>query len=182
MGFGSQTGKRVQHSGQIPNIVRGRCMKCGTCRRVCPVDAIDENFNIDRAKCIGCGKCKSYCPFNAVEAASGPTKGPVFQEKLAEYARGVTSRGKFAYINLAMNISKFCDCSATAPKPFIGDVGILASNDPVALDQASFDMVNKKAGLPDAFQHENGVSGQHALEYAETLGLGSRQYRLIEVE
>lgn len=182
MGFGSPAGKMAQHSGQIPTIVRGRCMKCGNCRRTCPVNAIDENFNIDRSKCIGCGKCKAYCPFNAIESASGPSKGPVFQEKIAEYAKGVTARGKFTYINLAMNISKACDCSATAPKPFIGDVGILASNDPVALDQASFDMVNRKAGIPDAFEHETGVSGLHTLEYAEAIGLGKRKYRLVEVK
>lgn len=182
MGFGSPTGKKAQHSGMIPEIDHERCQECGTCRKVCPVGAIDENYNIDRKKCIGCGKCKTYCPYNAIDSASGPTKGPAFQEKLAEYAKGVTSRGKFTYINLAMNISRSCDCSSNAPKPFMDDVGVLASNDPVALDQASYDLVNQKTGLPDTFQKHSGISGLHALEYAETIGLGRRKYKLVEIK
>ncbi len=182
MGFGSPAGKKEQHSGQVPTIRHEKCMRCGTCRRVCPVGAIDENYNIDRKKCIGCGKCVTYCPYEAIDSAPSRSSGEAFQEKLAEYARAVTAGRKVTYINLAMNISKACDCSSSAPKPFVGDVGVLASNDPVALDQASFDLVNKKAGLPDAFKHQNGVSGEHALEYAESIGLGKRKYKLVELK
>ena len=122
------------------------------------------------------------CPYGAIDAAPASTKGVAFQEKLAEYAKGVTAGGNFTYINLLMNISAACDCRAGAPAPFMGDVGILASNDPVALDQASFDLVNKAAGLDDAFLHETGVSGIHCLEYAAAIKLGNRKYRLIEIK
>lgn len=182
MGLGSPSGKRAQHQGQFPKVRSKKCVKCGICRKVCPVDAITGDYKVDRKKCIGCGKCVETCPFKAIEAAPAGTKGKIFQEKLAEYARAITAGRKFTYINLAMNISAACDCRAGAPPPFIGDVGILASDDPVALDQASFDLVNKAAGLPDAFEHETGVSGEHTMAYAERIGLGRRAYKLIELK
>ncbi|MDQ7773974.1 MAG: DUF362 domain-containing protein [Elusimicrobiales bacterium] len=181
MGFASPTGKKLQHSGQFPFNRQEKCIKCGLCRKECPVDAIREDFSIDEAKCIGCGKCAEICPTKAIETKQSRTGGLGFQEKLAEYARGVTAGGKFTYINVLMNISSACDCVASAPPPFVGDVGILASNDPVALDQASFDLVNRAAGIDDAFRHETGVSGEHCLAYAERIGLGSRKYRLVEI-
>lgn len=182
MGFASPAGKKAQHSGMFPVIRRSKCVKCGQCKLNCPVAAIDANIVIDEAKCIACGKCAEVCPYKAIDTAQKSTGGVIFQEKLAEYARGVTAGRKLTYINLLINISAACDCSAHAPKPFIGDIGILASNDPVALDQASFDLVNKAAGLDDAFKHESGVSGIPCMAYAEKIGLGTRQYRLVEVK
>ena len=181
MGFASPNGKKAQHSGQFPTINK-KCTKCGICIRNCPVGAIGADYVIDRKKCIGCGKCVEICPYAAIDSAPASTKGIAFQEKLAEYARGVTAGGKFTYINLLMNISAACDCRAGAPAPFMGDVGLLASNDPVALDQASFDLVNKAAGIEDAFKHETGVSGVPCLEYAAAIKLGSRKYRLVEIK
>lgn len=181
MGFASPTGKKLQHSGEFPFTRKEKCIKCGLCRKECPVDAIREDFSIDQSKCIGCGKCAELCPTKAIYTKQRRTGGLPFQEKLAEYARGVTAGGKFTYINILMNISSACDCVASAPPPFVGDVGILASNDPVALDQASFDLVNRAAGIDDAFRHETGVSGEHCLAYGEKIGLGSRKYRLVEI-
>jgi hypothetical protein len=181
MGFASPRGKRAQHSGQFPTINK-KCTKCGICTRACPVGAIGPDYVIDRKKCIGCAKCVDICPYAAIDSAPAATKGIAFQEKLAEYAQAVTAGGKFTYINLLMNISAACDCSAGAPPPFMRDVGILASNDPVALDQASFDLVNKAYGISDTFKHENGVSGIPCLEYAAAIKLGSRKYRLLELK
>lgn len=182
MGFASPSGKKAQHLGQFPRVRNSKCIKCGLCREKCPVNAIREDFSIDKKKCIGCGKCVSVCPYGAIDSASGDSEGMAFQEKLAEYAHAVTAGGNFTYINLLINISSGCDCSPSSPKPFMGDIGILASNDPVALDQASLDMVNKAADMPDAFKHQTGVSGTHCLEYSENIGLGTRKYDLVEVK
>ena len=182
MGFASPAGKKAQHSGMFPRVRSSKCVQCGLCRTQCPVGAISEDIVVDEKKCTGCGKCAEICPYKAIEAAPKSTRGGIFQEKLAEYAKGVTAGRKMTYINLLMNISAACDCSAGAPKPFMGDVGILSSSDPVALDQASFDLVNKAAGLDDAFKHETGISGERCLEYSQKIALGTRKYKLVEVK
>lgn len=182
MGFASPAGKKAQHSGLFPRIRGSKCVKCGLCRIECPVGAIKEDFTVDEAKCTGCGKCTEICPYKAIDSANKSTSGVLFQEKLAEYAQGVAAGRKMTYINLLMNISSACDCRSGAPKPFMGDVGIMAANDPVALDQAGYDLVNKKAGLDDAFKHEAGISGLPCLEYSEKIGLGTRRYKLIEIK
>ncbi|HNW44806.1 MAG TPA: DUF362 domain-containing protein [Elusimicrobiales bacterium] len=182
MGFGSPSGKKAQHSGLFPKIRSSKCVKCGRCRLECPVGAISEEIKVSESKCTGCGKCAEICPFQAIESAAKSTGGVLFQEKIAEYAQGVSAGRKMTFINILMNISAACDCRAGAPKPFIGDIGILASSDPVALDQASFDLVNKAAGLDDAFKHEHGTSGVPCMAYAEKIGLGTRKYKLAEVK
>lgn len=182
MGFGSPSGKKAQHSGMFPRVRGSKCLRCNLCRIECPEGAIRGDYTIDESKCTGCGKCIEDCPYKAIDSSNRSTGGAVFQEKIAEYAKGVSAGRKMTYINLAMNISAACDCSSGAPKPFVGDVGILASNDPVALDQASYDLVNKAAGLDDAFKHESGVSGVPCLAYAEKIGLGTRKYRLVEIK
>lgn len=182
MGFASPLGKRMMHAGHIPKVRNSKCVRCGICRQVCPVDAISEDYVIDRRKCIGCGKCVASCPYGAIDSDLEVTGGLSFQEKMAEFAHGVAAASRFAYVNLAMDISSACDCVAGAPAPFMGDVGILASLDPVALDQASFDLVNKAAGIPDAFKHQTGVSGLRIIERSAELGLGSRKYKLVEIK
>ncbi|MFH1619852.1 MAG: DUF362 domain-containing protein, partial [bacterium] len=182
MGFAAPSGKKAQHSRQFPWIDSGKCMRCGMCREECPVGAIREDFAIDKSKCIGCGKCAAGCPYGAMQSSQKSSRGDNFQEKLADYAKGITAAGSFIYINLLMNISSACDCSARAPKPFMGDVGIAASNDPVALDKASYDLVNKAASSDDVFRDKTGTSGLHCLEYAEKIGLGTRKYKLVEIK
>ncbi|OGS13863.1 MAG: hypothetical protein A2234_03340 [Elusimicrobia bacterium RIFOXYA2_FULL_58_8] len=182
MGFGSPAGKKAQHSGQFPRIRGSKCVKCGLCRTECPVNAIDEAITVDEKKCTGCGKCAEICPYKAIESSQKATGGVAFQEKIAEYAKGVTDGRKLTYINFLMNISAACDCRSGAPKPFMGDVGILASADPVALDQASYDLVNKASGRDDTFEHESGISGIPCMAYAEKIGLGTRKYKLVELK
>jgi uncharacterized Fe-S center protein len=182
MGFGSPSGKKAQHSGMFPRVRSSKCVKCMLCVRECPVRAISNEIKIDKKLCTGCGKCAEICPYKAIETDNQSTGGVAFQEKIAEYAQGVTAGRKLTYVNVLMNISAACDCRANAPKPFMGDVGVLASDDPVALDQASFDLVNKAAGIEDAFQHENGISGVPCMEYAEKIGLGTRKYKLVEIK
>ena len=92
--------------------------------------------------------------------------------------------GKAAYINVMKNMSVDCDCCAKAEDPCIGDIGILASLDPVALDQACVDLVYAcddpgKGHLIERIESRNGV---HTIEAAAALGIGSREYELIEIE
>ena len=106
-----------------------------------------------------------------------------FLESMADAAWSVHDRfqGKIAYINIMKNMSVDCDCCAVAEDPKIGDIGILASLDPVALDQACLDLVYRsddpgKADLIERIESRNGI---HTVEAAADLGIGSREYELV---
>ena len=108
--------------------------------------------------------------------------GDIFLERLVEYAYVATSLKPMVYINVLANISSVCDCSSKAPAPFTQDIGILASRDIVAIDQASLDLVAKGHQCDDPFLKESGKSGKAQLEYAEKLKMGKRKYILVEVK
>ena len=99
---------------------------------------------------------------------------------MVEYMYGVIKNKPHFSINFLNFITKFCDCYRTKEEPLLDDIGVLASADPVALDQASADMVNKMFGS-DFFRHIfPAIDWEIQLGYAEKLGLGSRAYKLIE--
>ncbi|MDE6260058.1 MAG: DUF362 domain-containing protein [Oscillospiraceae bacterium] len=109
-----------------------------------------------------------------------------FLESMADAAWSIHDRfqGKAAYINIMKNMSVDCDCCAVAEDPKIGDIGILASLDPVALDQACLDLVYQsddpgKADLIKRIESRNGV---HTVEAAAALGIGSREYELVTLD
>ena len=89
-----------------------------------------------------------------------------------------------AYINVMKNMSVDCDCCAKAEDPCMGDIGILASLDPVALDQACLDLVYScdDPGKDHLIQRIESRNGVHTIEAAAALGIGSREYELIEIE
>ncbi len=106
-----------------------------------------------------------------------------FLESMADAAKSIVAYfdGKMAFINIMRNMSVDCDCCAMAEDPKIGDIGILASLDPVALDQACLDLVYAsddpgKAHLIERIESRNGI---HTVEAAAALGIGSRDYALI---
>ncbi len=106
-----------------------------------------------------------------------------FLESMADAAKSIVAYfdGKMAFINIMRNMSVDCDCCAVAEDPKIGDIGILASLDPVALDQACLDLVYAsddpgKAHLIERIESRNGI---HTVEAAAALGIGSRDYELI---
>lgn len=108
-----------------------------------------------------------------------------FLESMADAAKSVVTYfgGKMAFINVMCNMSVDCDCCAVAEDPKIGDIGILASLDPIALDQACLDLVYAsddpgKGDLIERIQSRNGV---HTVEAAAELGFGSREYELIQL-
>ena len=103
-------------------------------------------------------------------------------ERLVEYAKAATDFRKSLYLSFVINISPSCDCSSRPGKPFVGDIGILASTDIVAIEKASLDLVNKAHNCDDAFLKENNVSGNRQIEYAERLKMGVSEYKLIDID
>lgn len=108
-----------------------------------------------------------------------------FLESMADAAWSIHHRfqGKIAYINVMKNMSVDCDCCAVAADPKIGDIGILASLDPVALDQACLDLVYQSddPGKGDLIERIESLHGVHTVEAAAGLGVGSREYNLVEL-
>ena len=110
----------------------------------------------------------------------------LFLESMADAAKSVIEYfdSKIVYINVMKNMSVDCDCCAVAEDPCIKDIGILASTDPIAIDQACIDLVygcddERKSHLIERIESRNGV---HTIEAASELGYGSREYELIKVE
>ena len=108
-----------------------------------------------------------------------------FLESMADADRSIVDymKGKIAYVNIMCNMSVDCDCCAVAEDPKIGDIGILSSLDPVALDQACVDLVyaSDDPGKADLIERMESLNGIHTVEAAEALGVGSREYELIEI-
>ena len=199
MGCASAAGKQIQHSDAKPEVIDKDCIGCKICEKWCPVDAISVQSKksvIDLERCIGCGECTTACNKRAIKV-QWKTNTEAFLEKMAEYALGAVQnkQEKVAYINFVMNVTPLCDCVPWSDVPIVQDVGILASFDPVAIDRASYDLVNQQIGHAhselrcnhgkgeDKFKglHE-GIDASYVLTYGEQIGLGSNQYELISVE
>jgi len=180
MGLAAIPGKMAMHADSNPLTNPARCIKCGKCTTVCPVDAITLNqLVIDQTKCIACGKCVGVCPTGALRIPWGKTGENGFLERLTDYAKAITTGRKMIYVNFLTDISQDCDCMSSARKPFIKDIGILVSDDILAIDTASCDLVNKAYGKADTFLHVCDVSGRYALDYGQQIGLGNKYYKLI---
>ncbi len=197
MGLASKEGKLQLHSTSKPFIKQKACRKCGICISWCPVDAINMNETgavIDENKCIGCGQCISVCSCKAVklrwdiEFSEG-------QKKTVEYALGTVKEkaGKIWFFNFLLDITPDCDCFSHSDLPVTADIGILASTDPVSVDQASYDMVNNASVLPgskaegalpgdDKFNKVHSETNPEIMfNHAEKVGLGERKYNLINI-
>ena len=185
MGCASREGKLAQHSDISPLVYVNKCIGCGECIKACPAGAIfmkDNLAYIDPSKCIGCATCIAACLQGAIEV-NWEAGGSNIQQKLIEYAWAVLKekKGEIAFINFAIKITKECDCLAKDDPRIVDDVGIFASVDPVSVDKASRDLVNKKAGkdiFKEAHPDQNSMT---QLKYAEELGLGNTDYELIEL-
>lgn len=108
-----------------------------------------------------------------------------FLEAMADAAQSVVNYfdGNIVYINVMKNMSVDCDCCAVAEDPCIADIGILVSDDPIAIDQACIDLVyaTQDPGRPHLIERIESRNGVHTIEAAEALGYGTRKYELIEV-
>lgn len=109
-----------------------------------------------------------------------------FLECMADAAKSVVEymHGKMAYVNIMCNMSVDCDCCAVAADPKIKDIGILSSLDPVALDQACLDLVyaSDDEGKTDLIERIESRHGVHTIEAAAEIGVGSREYELIDMD
>ena len=202
MGCGSRAGKMEQHNSGKPDVNQSKCVGCRTCARNCAHGAIsfgeDRKASIDHNKCVGCGRCLGACNFDAIYNSNSSANDDL-NRKIAEYSKAVVDGRPAFHISLVMDISPYCDCHAENDAPILPDIGMFASFDPVALDQACADACNKMPALPnsrlDDFMHEEGFHDHHdhfinsmpdtdwrtCLEHAEKIGLGSREYELIKV-
>ncbi|MDD5439973.1 MAG: DUF362 domain-containing protein [Candidatus Omnitrophica bacterium] len=188
MGCASREGKLAQHIDIAPVIIERKCIACGACAAACPSDAIAivtkaaiiKKASIDGSRCIGCASCIAACPQKAIDIP-WEAGGDVIQEKMAEYAKAVldSKKGRAAFINFAVKITKECDCLAKDDSRIVPDIGILASTDPVSIDKACLDLTVRQAGR-DIFKHAHPRrNGMKQLIHAEEIGLGSLSYDLI---
>lgn len=185
MGCATREGKLMQHSDIAPIVYEQKCTGCGECEEICPTNAIRiENHKsvIDGLKCIGCASCIAVCPFLAIDVP-WESGGRILQEKMIEYALAVMKgkKERMAFFNFAIKITKECDCIAKDDPHVASDIGILASTDPVSIDKASFDLVNKACGRDIFKELHPKREGRRQLEYARQLGLGNLDYEIIEL-
>ena len=197
MGCASRKGKLAQHSTVSPGIGE-QCIGCGECLEHCSQHAIrlvDDQAHIDQDACIGCGECILICPNEAIDVQWNQSI-PIFLENMVEYTMGVLANkaGKAFFLNFITDVSPACDCYPANDAPIVKNIGVVASTDPVAIHQASVDLVNAEPALAGCRLTENTAPGQDKfkgiypkvdweiqLDYAVQLGLGRRSYELITV-
>jgi uncharacterized Fe-S center protein len=191
MGFASRGGKLAQHSAFKPEIQESKCVACGECVLWCPSKSISmadraaggKKFAvINQATCIGCGKCLAICRAAAIKV-KWDSSAEALQKNVVKYCNAVLApkRGKMAFINYATSITEHCDCIGKPYPNIAPDVGIFASLDPVAVDAASAEAVNKAVGK-DIFKHYWPKIDYHVqFDYATEIGLGDAKYELVEV-
>jgi len=202
MGCGSRAGKMEQHNSGKPVVEADMCRGCRRCAKECGSDAFTYENNkalIDYDKCKGCGRCIGACNFDAIHNPHS-NSNEILDRKMAEYAYAVCNDRPTFHISLVQDISPNCDCHGENDAPILPDVGMFASFDPVALDQACVDSCMKVNPIRnsqlgdnlacegwkdrgDHFLNSNpNVEWKATLDQAEKIGLGSRKYELITIK
>lgn len=199
MGCGSRAGKMHQHNSGKPIVHQDKCRLCKRCARECGSDAISYDTGkayINPELCKGCGRCIGACPFDAIENMNWDANEQLCR-KMAEYAQAVCYGRPCFHISLITDVSPNCDCHAENDAPILPDIGMLASFDPIALDQACVDLCEKAEPFRNSqlgdhlarsdvrhyhehFKDNNpNASWRETLEHGEKIGLGSRTYELV---
>lgn len=185
MGLASRAGKMRQHSAVMPEVIRERCQNCGKCRRWCPAGAILEKEGVSfivASRCLGCGECLAVCRFDAVRYDFG-TESPALQRRMARHALGAVlgKKGKCFFFNVLMDMTKDCDCFNVPQRKIVPDIGILASQDPVALDKATLDLVRERAGADLGALSYPSLDPMVQILEAQELGMGTTRYAMETV-
>ena len=196
MGCGSRAGKMEQHCDGKPTVKQELCVGCHNCAKICAHGAptfTGGKASIDHNRCVGCGRCIGVCPKDAIEPSWGQEQG-LLDKKMAEYALAVVHGRPQFHISLVMDVSPYCDCHPENDAPIVPNIGMFASFDPVALDQACADAVNRQKPLADSVLAEHGdhhhdhfkdvspeTNWELQLDHAVKIGLGTREYELVTV-
>ena len=196
MGCGSRAGKMEMHSSSKPSIKEKYCIGCKSCLKNCAHNAIkieNNKASININNCVGCGRCIGVCPVDAVKPLVNESS-EILNYKMAEYTAAVIKNKPHFHISLVIDVSPYCDCHAENDIPIVPDVGMFASFDPVALDRACADAVNKQPITPGSRidinknEHSDHFLKNHPetnwkaqLTHAEKLGLGTQKYELIKI-
>ncbi len=203
MGCGSRAGKKEQHNNGKAYVQQEICRGCRRCMRECAnnglvFDPETRKMHVDKEHCVGCGRCVGACNFDAIDFED-PHSNQMLNYRIAEYAKAVVDGRPQFHISLVMDISPNCDCHGENDAPILPDVGMFASFDPLALDQACVDACMKCEPLPnsqlgehmrdphfvdhhDHFTNSTPESEwQSCLSHAEKIGLGTRDYELIRL-
>ena len=201
MGCGSRAGKADMHNHGLPTIDTNKCRGCRRCQKECAngglvYDESIKKMTIDKNHCLGCGRCLGFCNFDAISFKESNANTELAQ-RIAEYAQAVCYGRDNFHISLIVDVSPYCDCHSSNDAPVIPNIGMLASFDPVALDQACADLCLKATPYEDSvlgekMKEENFVDHhdhfenispetkwQEQLSHGEKIGLGSRDYELV---
>ena len=198
MGCGSRAGKMEQHNSGKPFVKQKKCVGCHACAKICahgaPTFDADNKASIDTSKCVGCARCLSVCPKDAIQCMYDEAPS-ILNKKIAEYAKAVVDGRPCFHVSLVMDVSPNCDCRGENDVPIVPNVGMFASLDPVALDQACIDAVMAQPRIPasvigsgeacsctDYFKAAHpDTDWESALIHGEKIGLGSREYELVKI-
>ena len=197
MGSGSKKGKMEMHSNGTAAIDADRCVGCGMCQKHCANDGVhikNGKAVIDEEHCLGCGYCLAYCAKGAIHCKFDQAKD-VLNERIAEYTKAAIGEKPSYHFSFVCDVQWGCDCNAARGEVLVPDIGMFASKDPIALDQACADAINKAPVNPKSKayceheEHHDVFMAAHpdtdyriALSHGEKLGLGTREYELTEVK
>ena len=204
MGCGSRAGKKDQHSSGKPTIAKALCRGCKRCLPQCANNGLyfneeEKKMYVNADNCVGCGRCLGACNFDAINFVQNNAPRDL-NCRMAEYAKAVVDGRPSFHVCLVMDVSPNCDCHSENDAPILPNIGMFASFDPIALDQACADACQKTNPLPNSQLYDNIHScgfvdfkdhfvnnkpeseWKSCLEHGEKIGLGSREYELITVK